>query len=160
MLNQTEQEKLWGLIKPIKTAMMTTYGSKYITARPMAHVNDKFDGTLTYFTHITSEKVEEIARNPMIGLTYADHDKSTYLSITAQAILTQDKAEIDEHWNMFVSAWFPKGKNDPDIGLIKAQVIRAEYWDSTSSTMVQLYEIAKANLFDTVPDMGEHRKLG
>jgi Pyridoxamine 5'-phosphate oxidase like len=46
------------------------------------------------------------------------------------------------------------------IGLLSVDVHKAEYWDGESSTMIQLFEIAKANLTDTLPDMGEHEKLG
>ena len=63
-------------------------------------------------------------------------------------------------WNPFVAAWFPEGKEDPNVALIKIDVYMAEIWDTDKSDMVQLYEIAKANLTDSKPDMGENKKFG
>ena len=32
--------------------------------------------------------------------------------------------------------WFPEGKDDPEIALLRVNLEKAEYWDSPSSTVV------------------------
>lgn len=160
MLSTVETNKVWELIKPIKTGMLASWNGEFLHARPMRHVNDDFDGTLLFFTKCDSGKVKEAKKFDDVCVTYADADDSSYVSLSGVAELTQDKALIDEHWNMFVKAWFPEGKEDPNLAIMKVQVYCAEYWDSTSSSMVQLFKIAKANVTGEIPDMGEHDKLG
>lgn len=160
MLTQNDKETLWKLIKPIGTAMMASWNGEFAHARPMHHVNDTFDGTLLYYTNVTSGKIDEISENPEVCVTYADPDSSTYVSLSGIADFTQDRALIEKYWSPFVAAWFPNGKDDPNIRIMKVHIYLAEYWDSPSSKMVQLFQIAKANLLDTTPDMGKHRKLG
>jgi general stress protein 26 len=31
--------------------------------------------------------------------------------------------------------WFPKGKDDPEVALLRVTLEKAEYWDSPSSTI-------------------------
>ncbi len=160
MLTQKDKDTLWELIEPVRAAMFTTHDGENLYARPMTHVNDEFDGVLYYFTRLNSEKVDELQRNSHVGLTYVDHDKNNHVSLTGTAEITRDQALIDKYWNSFVAAWFPEGKDSPVVTLLKVHVEKAEYWDSPSSKVVQLFHIAKANLTDSFPNMGENKKLG
>jgi general stress protein 26 len=62
-------------------------------------------------------------------------------------------------WSPAVSAWFPGGLEDPELALIEVTPESAQYWDSTSSSMRYLWEIAAANLTGREPDMGDSQKL-
>ena len=37
---------------------------------------------------------------------------------------------------------------------------KGEHWDSTTSTMVKSYKMAKAKVKGEKPDVGEHQKFG
>ncbi len=160
MLKHQEKQKLWELIKPIKTAMMCTQDGAQLRARPMQHLNDQFDGTLLFFTDRTSHKVAEISRTHEVCLSYADPDETTFVSLSGLAELSHDQDQIDQHWNSFAEAWFPEGKDSQDVAILKVRITQAEYWDSPASKMVQLFEVAKANITDDTPDLGDNRKYG
>lgn len=160
MLTQYQKDELWDLIQPIKSGMLTTWNGDYLHARPMHHVNTNFDGELLYFTNAHSAKVDETRQYDDVCVTYADIDDSTFVSISGVAELIQDRALIDKYWNKFVEAWFPNGKNDPEVAILRVRPHHAEYWDSPSSKMIQLFKIAKANVTHRQPDMGTNRKFG
>tara|TARA_B100001123_G_C15077109_1_gene934120 strand:+ start:58 stop:540 length:483 start_codon:yes stop_codon:yes gene_type:complete len=160
MISAQERDKVWDLIEPLGTCMMATWNGDFAHARPMHHVGDFSEGTLLYFTRLGSDKVVELNQHHDVCLAYACPKDQTYVSLSGVAETFRDQALIDEYWNSFVGAWFPEGKDDASVGLIRVHVSKAEYWDSTSNKMVQLFEIAKANLTDTLPDMGENKKLG
>lgn len=40
--------------------------------------------------------------------------------------------------------WFPKGKEDPNIMILKVEIEKGEYWDSPSSLLVQAYAYVRA----------------
>ncbi|MDP3535961.1 MAG: pyridoxamine 5'-phosphate oxidase family protein, partial [Halomonas sp.] len=68
---------------------------------------------------------------------------------------------IDKYWNSFVGAWFPEGKDDPDVALMEVKVQMGEHWKAKENKAYQLYEIAKANLKkDATPNLGENEKFG
>ena len=63
-------------------------------------------------------------------------------------------------WHPALRTWFPEGKDDPSIALIRVHPAKGEYWDSPSSTFVQLYGSVKAALTgQPATEIGEQRKV-
>ena len=44
-----------------------------------------------------------------------------------------DRAMIDKLWNKQVEAWFPAGKDDPSLALVRLDIDSAELWESDIS---------------------------
>lgn len=153
--------KLWKLIRRIDVAMMTTAcddGS--LRARPMMTQKKEFDGgTLWFFTDVDSAKVHEIEREKHVNLTYADPADNVYVSVSGRASLVRSPKKEKELWRPAYRAWFPQGLNDPKLALLRVDVDRAEYWDSPSSTMVQLAGLVKTTMTGRRPKGGEHKKV-
>lgn len=160
MLTQAQKDELWDLIFTIESGMLTTWNGEYLHARPMQHVNKDFEGELIYFTKAHSAKVDETRQYHDVCISYADVDDSTYVSISGVAEFTQDRALIDKYWNSAVEAWFPQGKDDPEVAILRIHPHHAEYWDASSSKMVQLFKIARANYTHLQPNLGRNRKFG
>jgi len=137
--------KLRDLIKDIKVAMLTTLepdGSLH--ARPMMTQDTEFDGTLWFFTGLSSAKIDEIQQDRHVNVSYAEPAKQTYVSVSGTARVSRDQAKMKELWTPLHKAWFPKGLDDPDIALLRVDVEKAEYWDAPSSKLVQLIGFVKA----------------
>ncbi len=154
-----DAEKIWSLIKATKFAMLVTEDDGYLRGRPMAASQQSFDGTLWFFTHASSHKVSEVAQDDRVCVTYAETSRQDYVSLSGKAVLVQDRATIDAHWSEILKAWFPNGKDDPDVALLKVTVEQAEYWDTPSSKVVQLYGYVKAALTGEPPKLGDNRKV-
>lgn len=153
-------EKLVDLIKDIKVAMMTTMDDDgCLRSRPMRTMQTNPDGDLWFFTGYESEKSHELAQDAHVNLSYAKPDDELYVSVSGKATLTRDKHKIEELWNPFLTTWFPQGKDDPNVALIKVTIDKAEYWDSPSSAVVHLYGVVKAALTGERPDAGENKKI-
>ncbi len=160
-LSHAEQAKKLGeLIKDINIAMLTTAlpdGS--LRSRPMATQNEKFDGTIWFFTRSDSGKVHEIEDDQHVNVSFVDAGSQNYVSVSGKAKLSRDRAKIDELWSPFVKAWFPDGKDDPQLALLEIKVENAEYWDAPSSAMVNLIGMAKAAATGKTYDAGENEKV-
>ncbi|WP_439882888.1 pyridoxamine 5'-phosphate oxidase family protein [Pontibacter sp. MBLB2868] len=162
--NQTSQEnlhKLIDMIKDIDIAMMTTMerdGS--LRSRPMRTQKTNPDGILWFFTGYESGKSHEISENDShVNLSYSKPDDELYVSVSGRASLTRDKQKIDELWSPTLKAWFPEGKDDPNVALIKVKIDKAEYWDAPNSTLIQLYGMAKAALTGESAKTGDNKKI-
>jgi general stress protein 26 len=137
--------KVAELIKDIKVAMMTTEAEDgLLHSRPMATQKTEFDGTLWFFTGLSTGKVSEIDWNPEVNLSYAEPSDTRYVSVSGTAELVDDRAKITELWSDIYKAWFPQGIDDPDLCLMKIDVTFAEYWDVPSGKMVQAFGFLKA----------------
>jgi general stress protein 26 len=158
-MQKQDADKLWSLIKSAKFAMLVTEDDGHLRGRPMAASQDGFDGTLWFFTSASSHKVTEVRNEAQVCVTYAEPDNQDYVSFSGSAALVHDRAEIDKRWSGAASAWFPKGKDDPDVALLKVTVEQAEYWDAPSSRVVRVVGYAKAKLTGSTPEFGENRKV-
>lgn len=127
-------EKLRGLIKDMHVAMLTTQGEDgRLFSRPLGTQGVERDGDLWFVTGFDSEKVREIEANPQVNVAYASKDHNTYVSISGTASVTRDRAAIEEHWTPAMSVFFPEGKDDPNLCMLRVQAQSAEYWDGPGS---------------------------
>lgn len=157
---QDDVRKLGELIRDIKIAMLTTEDDGGdLRSRPMATQQTEFDGDLWFFTDVSSPKVAEISHHQAVNVAYADPKKERYVSVSGRAELVRDRAKIEQLWNPVYKAWFPKGVDDPNIGLLKIHVEKAEYWDSPGSAVVHLIGFVKAIATGQRADIGENEKL-
>ena len=160
MSSRKHKEKIWDYIEDIKVGMLVTEDEQDLRARPMHIVQDEYDGTIWFFTKKSAEKIDEVKDKHRVCLSFSDNEDNVHVSLSGFAHLTQDKALIDKFWNPFVAAWFEGGKDSDDVALLEIKIYKGEHWDSEDSKVVQLYQIAKANVTDEQPDMGENEKFG
>jgi general stress protein 26 len=160
MSSNEHKEKIWNFIKDIKVGMLTTQDGNDLRARPMHLVQDEYDGTIWFFTKRSAEKSFEVKDEHNICLSFCDHNDGVHVSLSGHARLTQDRNLIDQFWSPFAGAWFEGGKDDPDVALLEIKIYKGEHWESEDNKVFQLYEIAKANLTDETPNIGENQKFG
>jgi len=139
------REKISELVKGIRIAMLTTVAEDgSMSARPMAVQDEPFDGTLWFLTRDSSEKVNEIAEDHHVTLTFAEPSDSKYIALKGRAKVSRDRAKIKELWNPMYKAWFPKGEDDPEIAVLRVDVSEADYWEASGSRLVMLVKYAAA----------------
>ena len=148
-------------VKDVKFGMFGTLNPEgKVTSRPMTSQQLDDQGNVWFFTSDESDFVRHLITHPQVNVSFSDPEDSLYVSIAGRAELTRDRAKIDELWSPLVSAWFDGGKEDPHLALIKVHVDTAEYWDTHSSKMTQLYALARSALTGKAPrDLGEHKRI-
>lgn len=151
--------KLNELIKDMQFAMLTTNDGGVLRSRPMQTQDVEFDGDLWFFTSSDTHKAEEIERDSRVNVSYAAPDKNTYVSVSGTASIIKDREKIDEYWSDILKAWFPEGKDAPDLVLLKVSVEQAEYWDASSSYVAQALGFLKALATGEKADVGENEKI-
>lgn len=153
------EAKLWDMIKDIRIAMLTTKHGESLESRPMSAYSDRDERCIWFITPLDTEKTHEIADGEMVNLAFVDVDDENYVSLSGHARVVRDVAKQKELWNAFAEAWLPQGPEAPDVGLIRVDPTHATYWDSPSSKMAKMWEVAKANVTQTPPDNDEVRKV-
>src|SRR5258705_9949229 len=136
---EKEVRKRLKLIKSTRIVMFTTFVSDgRLRSRPMAKLKGGFDGVLGFVTRSTARKAEEIKDNQHVNIAYADVEAERFVSISGLASLVREPDKVQQLWSRRLRAWFPGGKKDPELALIRVRIDRAEVWDSKTSTMVHL----------------------
>ena len=152
-------ERLKGLIEGIDFCMLTTISGGHLRSRPMSTQKFEFDGDLWFFTSDRTHKVDEIEKDNRVNVAYSAPDDNKYVSVSGTATVSKDRAKMEELWNPILKAWFPDGLESPDLCLLKVNVEEAEYWDSSSSTLVQIAGFVKAMVTGQQMDGGEYGKV-
>jgi len=136
---EREVRRLRKLVKSVRIAMFTTVAADgRLRSRPMASLKGGFDGDLWFVTRSSAPKTEEIRENQHVNVAYADPEAERFVSISGLASLVRDANKVDELWSRRLRNWFPNGKQDPDLALIRVRIDRAEVWDAKSASMVHL----------------------
>jgi general stress protein 26 len=148
--------KIAELVKDIRIAMMTTVAKDgTMSSRPMAVQDEPFNGTLWFLTRQGSEKVGELAGDHHVTLTFAEPKDSKYITLKGIATFSQDQGKIEELWSPMYKAWFPRGKDDPEIAVLRVEVNEADYWEASSGRLVMLAKYVAASVTGGKVAIGE-----
>lgn len=154
-------DKLYSLIDDIRICMMsTTDENGAIHSRPMYALQPDESGDLWFFTRSASPKVHEFGPDGKVNLAFSHPGKQHYVSIAGRAELVRDKTLIARKWSEPMRTWFPDGKDDPQLALVRVHPEAGEYWDSPSGAVMYLYGYAKASLTGEPPrELADTRKV-
>ena len=156
------QEYLYDLLKDFDTAMLVTRSADgHMHSRPMAIAELRPDSDAYLVTSIDSPKVAEVQAHPGVTLTFQSSNQ--YASLSGQATIVRDRALIDRLYKEAWKIWFPKGKTDPSISLLKFTAQHGEYWDNAGAEGLKyVFEAAKAYAKGERPkegDQNQHAKV-
>lgn len=158
-IDERSMTALRTLIKDIKFAMLTTrHADGMLVSRPMTtQALDEADvDALWFFVAKSGGIVDDMTSDQHVGVSYADPDSDTYVSISGRATLDDDLQHKQALWSRMTQAWFPNGPTDPNVGLLRVDIVRAHYWDVKKNKLMQLVDIATASLTGKPPtDIGE-----
>ena len=119
------------VIKDVKIALLTvTTEDGHLQAHPMTTRQAEFDGDVWFLAGRDTKQVQCMAARPQVNVSYADHAKGAYVSISGAAQLVEDRAKLEELWNDAYQAYFPGGIDDPSVQLVKIEAQGGEYWGS------------------------------
>lgn len=152
-------DKLRELLSDFDSAMLVTRtATGDLRSRPMAVADVEPGGGLWFLTERHSGKLAEIARDDHVNV--AMQSKSKFVSISGRAVAVDDARKVAELWNETWRVWFPGGKDDPSLVLLKVQGTAGEYWDySGTSGIKYLIEAGRAYLSGTKPDVAGDPKV-
>lgn len=132
MSEQNPQTHLYELLKDFSNAMLVSNDqSGRMHARPMAIADLQPDADAYFATSIQSPKASEIQNFPEVLISF--QSRTQFASISGTATLVKDRQLIDRLWSEEWRAWFPGGKDDPDLVLIKVDAHEGEFWDNSGT---------------------------
>ncbi|WP_339764992.1 pyridoxamine 5'-phosphate oxidase family protein [uncultured Hoeflea sp.] len=125
--------------------------------QPMAPQVDEDRRSIWFYSKRDSELGGAIAKSPAnrarICAISPDHDYHACISGTMSE--EADRTLVDNFWSSVVAAWFEGGKDDANLILLRFDPAEADIWASSGSVIRFAWEVAKANLTDEQPDVGE-----
>jgi general stress protein 26 len=159
-MEENKHKHLEELLRGLDTAMLMTRHGVGFHARPMAIAAVDGPTVLWFVTSDDSPKANEIRQDSFAVVT-AQSDRK-FLAMSGRGVLVKDRGKIDDLWKEAWKVWFPKGKSDPALCLIRMTVDDAEYWDYAGAKGIRYaFEAAKAYAKGETPktDEGQHARV-
>ena len=156
-LTAADAEKaFWDAVEKSNTGLLGLDQPGY-HAQPMTAFREEGTGTIWFFTRDDTD----LARDAGIGggqsamFHYGSKDQKVWACIHGElSVHGRDREIIDRHWNPVLAAWYPEGKDDPHLTVLRFDGEDGRVWVSDGGLIKFAFEIAKANLTKTLPDSG------
>lgn len=159
--NQAEmQDRLWKEIAKGRTGMLGLVGDAHTQHfQPMTAFAEAETGDIWFFTRRDTDLARAVAEGAEAMYVIQTKDQELHACIGGRLTLSHDQVRIDKYWNAVVAAWYPNGKDDPQLTLLRLDARDAQVWLSEAGPVKFAYEITKANVTHKQPDLGETAKL-
>lgn len=117
-------------IGEIDCCMMTTIGkNSEIHSRPMLHNKlSEIKDTLYFFSMKETLKINDLADNNSISLTYQDKNSETYIQIFGKGSVEEDPSIMQPHWDKKLDLWWSQQAYTEGICMISIKVEWIRYW--------------------------------
>ena len=142
---------LYDLLSGFDTAMLVTRSADgHLHARPMRVAELHADADAYFVTSIDSPKVAEIYADADVLLTF--QGAKQYAAVYGRLNVVQDRALIERSWSDSWKTWFPGGKSEPAIALLRFDAEHGEFWSDSSARGVRYaFEATKAYMTGESP---------
>ncbi|MDP9034699.1 MAG: pyridoxamine 5'-phosphate oxidase family protein [Myxococcota bacterium] len=159
-MEENKHKHLQELLEDFDTVMLITRHGEREHARPMAVASVEGPTVVWFLTSEESPKADELRKDSFAAITAQAGRK--FVALSGRAELLRDRAKLDELWNEAWKVWFPGGKEDPSLCLIRVVVDDAEYWDSSGLKGIR-YALEAARAYVTgetpAPAPGQHGRI-
>ena len=163
-LNRAELEvRLWSEIGKARYGMLGLVGKGAGGHfQPMTAFCEPDSSTIYFFARKSSDLARQIGDGDAAMFIVQAKDQEFQACLGGQLLPGHDAARIDRYWNPVVAAWYPEGKGDPDLTLLRFEVRDAQVWLSEGNPLAFGFQIGKANMTGREPDVGQstHLDLG
>lgn len=130
------EKKLIDLIQSFDNAMLVTRSDDgSLHARPMVVAEATDDGNLWFVTDRSSGKIADLMLDQDVAVTM--QSSSVFATLSGECRVVDDRAKLKDLWREAWKVWFPEGKDDPSITLLKVVPDQGEYWDNSGATGVR-----------------------
>ncbi|HJR99640.1 MAG TPA: pyridoxamine 5'-phosphate oxidase family protein [Flavobacterium sp.] len=123
-----------------------------MNSRPMSLQECDQEGNLWFISSAESNKNFEIKEENKVQLFFMNNGNAEYLSIYGKAFIYKDKSTIEKQWSSLANAWFEKGKEDPNVTVIRVTPEETYYWDTKAGKFITMLSFISAALTGTKTD--------
>lgn len=96
-----------------------------------AQLDDDLVDTLFFFV----AKDNRLVRGGAAMVQFVSKGHDYFACLAGEIRLDDDPAMIDKLWSKPVEAWFPQGKDDPNLALLRFDIRDAELWEADMSLL-------------------------
>lgn len=130
MSNDTEiRERFWAELSSSPFLMIGLRGSHEHSEPMTAQLDPKANHCFWFYT----SKGNRLAPGGAAMAQFSAKDHNLFACIDGTLTAETDQAVVDRYWSKEVEAWYPGGRNDPDLLMLRFDLGTAEIWRADMS---------------------------
>ena len=131
--------KFWKSLKSDRTVMLGLAGVEDGHSQPMTaqveETGEERGGPVWFFSAKDTDFVRQLGQGRRAVAHFASKDHELFASLDGTLVPHNDRATIDRLWNPFIAAWYPGGKDDPKLQLLRMDTERVQVWLNDSGAL-------------------------
>jgi general stress protein 26 len=127
------ESKFWKALESDKTVMLGIDGAEDGHTRPMTAQVPEHKAPIWFFATRDDALVQKIRVESRAVATFASKGHDIFATLQGTLSIDTSRESVDRLWTRSVAAWYPLGKEDPTLVLLKFDAQRAEIWRHESS---------------------------
>jgi len=136
-------------------AMLTTVRSDgFLVGRPLQVLQIDAADAVWFFTSAASDKVGDIGCDAHVGLAFSDPQRKIFIDVSGVAEILVDRAKIDELWRPAQLIFFPGGREDASLALLRVTPHAGRYWNGNESVLGLVLKWSRALIRRERSDLG------
>ena len=122
--------RFWKKLKSDRTVMLGLADIEGGHAQPMTAQldGDTGAGPIWFFSAKDTDFVRQLGAGRAAVANFSAKDHELFASLDGPLAPCNDQATIDRLWNPFVAVWYPGGKDDPNLQLLRMDPERVQVW--------------------------------
>ena len=150
------QDRLWTEIEKARYGMLGLVGQAPAHHfQPMTAFCERRNAQIWFFTRRDTDLARAAEQGGEAMFIIQAKDQGFQACLGGRLTQHFDGQRLEQYWNPVVAAWYPEGKDDPRLTLLRLDLKDAQVWLSETNPLTFGFQIAKANLSGRDPDVGE-----
>ncbi|HEX2561850.1 pyridoxamine 5'-phosphate oxidase family protein [Phenylobacterium sp.] len=154
---EAAEARLWKELADEQIGMLGVVGGEPHHFQPMTAFPEPETGQIWFFTYKDTELADQVGQGAQA--MFVLQTKKLWACIGGRLTQQHDRERMDRYWNPVVAAWYPQGKDDPRLTLLRLDADDAQVWISDVGPVKFAWEIARANAQHRQPDLGGRADL-
>ena len=153
------EKRLWSEVDKARFGMLgLTDGRSHL--QPMTAFCDRERGAIWFFTRKSADLARLTGSGHYAMFCIMAKDQEFQASIGGELAPDHDQAKIRAFWNPIVSAWFPEGRSDPDLTLLRLVPKDAQVWLLRDGPRRYAFQAPRPDHLSAEQRLGEVHRLG
>ena len=120
------KKKFWEALADSPFVFLARDGEPHSAVPMTAQLDKDADGKIWFFTR----KDHVLAKMGPATATFSAKDNQLFARFSGMLTEEFSRERLDKEWSPMIDAWFPGGKDDPNLLMLRMDLGAAEIWNS------------------------------
>ncbi len=125
----------WRNLRNDRTVMLGLSAVSPVALQPMTVqlVGTDNEGPFWFFSTADSTLLSGLSRDDRAMFSYVSEGHRIFATVQGHLSVEADPSMVDQLWNPWVAAWYPEGRADPTLALLRFDPTMGEIWRDDAS---------------------------